>query len=81
MIPLVIAQLADLFTGLNLPTGAEVNPLGSVLLSIPPLAAAAKFGLIVLVIEAARLNPRLHLAALGTLAGVIGAASNVRALA
>lgn len=80
MIPLVLAQAADLSTALLLPVGSELNPIGALLLSSWPLAVLGKVALIVLVATAARLNPRLHLVALGALVGIAGAISNVRAL-
>ena len=81
MMSFVLAQLADLATGLSLPAGTEANPLGAALPTFWPLAAAAKVGLITLVIVAAKRNPRLHLFVLGSLVGIAGAASNLRAMA
>lgn len=80
MIALVLAQSADLFTGLRLPVGAELNPISAFLLAAWPLAVLGKFALVVIVIEAAKVNPRLRLTWLGALGGIIGAVSNVRAL-
>jgi hypothetical protein len=76
----VAAQLADLLTGLNLPAGAERNPVAAALLAAWPLACLAKFGLIVLVAEAAKRKPSLNLLTFGAMAGAVGTYSNLVAL-
>lgn len=78
MILFVAAQLADLLTGFLLPVGAERNPLAAFLLAVWPLACLAKFGLIVLVIEAGRRYPSI--VTFGAMAGAVGTYSNLVAL-
>lgn len=78
MIPFVLSQLADLYTALDLPPGAEVNPLPALLLHFPPAAVLYKFVVIVLLLEAAKLDPRLHLVKIGTIAGIVGTISNIQ---
>lgn len=74
----VLAQGADLLTGLMLPSGAEANPI--VLWLGLPIAACVKVGLILYTWAVTRIiDHRLAAATLafGALVGLVGFASNM----